>query len=77
MIWKAAFSLQLENILLLVEEEASTPRLAGNKMLFLEGLGGENSEELLQSKQWSKFPMMQEFQCVDSSQETAKFIPSY
>lgn len=51
MIWKAAFSLQFENILLLVEEEASTPRLAGNKMLFLEGLGGENSEELLQSKQ--------------------------
>lgn len=51
MIWKAAFSLQLENILLLGEEEASTPRLAGNKMLFLEGLGGENSEELLQSKQ--------------------------
>lgn len=51
MIGKAAFSLHLEHILLLVEEEASAPRLARNKMLFLEGLGGENSEELLQSKQ--------------------------
>lgn len=39
-------------------------------MLFLEGLGWENSEGFLKSKQWSKFTMMQEFQYVQSRHVT-------